>query len=80
MIDWSDISCLILKGALVTVELTLMGCALALVMAFIAGARPVVAHFAFRALATAYIEFFRAPPSSCSCSGPISCCRCSVFR
>ncbi|MEI2385113.1 ectoine/hydroxyectoine ABC transporter permease subunit EhuC [Breoghania sp. JC706] len=59
MIDWSGYLGLILKGALVTVELTLMGCALALVMAFIAGLGRLSRHFAFRALATAYIEFFR---------------------
>jgi polar amino acid transport system permease protein len=50
---------LILRGALVTIELTLMGSALALVMAFIAGLGRLSRHFAVRALATAYIEFFR---------------------
>lgn len=50
---------LILQGALVTIELTLMGSALALVMAFIAGLGRLSRHFAVRALATAYIEFFR---------------------
>jgi polar amino acid transport system permease protein len=50
---------LILRGALVTVELTLMGSALALVFAFLAGLGRLSRFFAVRALATAYIEFFR---------------------
>jgi polar amino acid transport system permease protein len=50
---------LILRGALVTIELTLMGSVLALAMAFIAGLGRLSRHFAVRALATAYIEFFR---------------------
>jgi polar amino acid transport system permease protein len=50
---------LILRGALVTIELTLMGSVLALAMAFIAGLGRLSQHFAVRALATAYIEFFR---------------------
>src|SRR5262245_63983211 len=50
---------LILQGAIVTVELTVMGSALALVVAFLAGLGRVSRHFAVRALATAYIEFFR---------------------
>jgi polar amino acid transport system permease protein len=50
---------LILRGALVTIELTLMGSVLALIMAFIAGLGRLSRHFAVRALATAYIEFFR---------------------
>jgi polar amino acid transport system permease protein len=37
MIDWSGYIGLILQGALVTIELTVMGSALALVMAFVAG-------------------------------------------
>jgi polar amino acid transport system permease protein len=50
---------LILQGALVTIELTLMGSALALVMAFLAGLGRLSRFFAVRALATTYIEFFR---------------------
>ena len=50
---------LILQGAIVTVELTVMGSILALVIAFAAGLGRLSRHFAVRALATAYIEFFR---------------------
>jgi len=56
---WSGYLSLILQGAVVTVELTLMGSALALVVAFIAGLARLSRFFAVRALATAYIEFFR---------------------
>src|SRR5690606_17326190 len=49
----------ILQGALVTLQLTLMGSALALVMAFMAGLGRLSRFFAVRALATTYIEFFR---------------------
>lgn len=59
MIDWSGYIGLILEGALVTLELTVMGSALALVVAFIAGLGRLSRFFAVRALATAYIEFFR---------------------
>jgi len=59
MIDWSGYIGLILEGALVTIQLTLMGSALALVMAFLAGLGRLSRYAAFRALATAYIEFFR---------------------
>ena len=50
---------LILQGAVVTVELTLMGSVLALVVAFVAGLGRLSRFFAVRVLATAYIEFFR---------------------
>lgn len=50
---------LILQGAIVTIELTAMGSVLALVIAFAAGLGRLSRHFAVRALATAYIEFFR---------------------
>jgi polar amino acid transport system permease protein len=50
---------LILQGAVVTVELTLMGSVLALVVAFAAGLGRLSRFFAVRVLATAYIEFFR---------------------
>ncbi|MGN6145087.1 MULTISPECIES: ectoine/hydroxyectoine ABC transporter permease subunit EhuC [Phyllobacteriaceae] len=59
MTDWSGYLYLILQGALVTVELTLMGSVLALIMAFVAGLGRLSRFFAVRALATAYIEFFR---------------------
>lgn len=59
MIDWSGYIGLILQGALVTVQLTVLGSALAVVMAFAAGLARVSRFFAVRALATTYIEFFR---------------------
>ena len=59
MIDWTGYIGLILDGAVVTIELTVMGSALALVMAFVAGLGRLSRFFAVRALATAYIEFFR---------------------
>ncbi|MDX8477562.1 ectoine/hydroxyectoine ABC transporter permease subunit EhuC [Mesorhizobium sp. VK24D] len=59
MTQWSGYLGLILQGALVTVELTLMGSVLALVMAFLAGLGRVSRFFIVRALATTYIEFFR---------------------
>lgn len=59
MTDWSGYLGLIFQGALVTVELTVMGSVLALAMAFIAGLGRISRHAALRWLATAYIEFFR---------------------
>ena len=59
MIDCSGYLGLILQGALVTIQLTIMGSALALVMAFLAGLGRLSRHAALRWLATAYIEFFR---------------------
>jgi polar amino acid transport system permease protein len=59
MTDWFGYLNLILQGAIVTVELTVMGSALALVVAFLAGLGRISRFFAVRALATAYIEFFR---------------------
>ena len=59
MTQWSGYFGLILQGALVTIELTLMGSVLALIMAFLAGLGRLSRFFVFRALATAYIEFFR---------------------
>jgi polar amino acid transport system permease protein len=59
MTDWSGYLGLIFQGALVTIELTVMGSALALVMAFLAGLGRLSRFFAIRALATTYIEFFR---------------------
>lgn len=57
--DWAGYLTLILMGAWVTVKLTLMGSALALVVAFIAGLGRISRHAWVRWLATAYIEFFR---------------------
>ncbi|WEF25183.1 ectoine/hydroxyectoine ABC transporter permease subunit EhuC [Paracoccus sp. S3-43] len=57
--DWSGYLTLILQGAWVTVKLTLMGSALALAVAFIAGLGRISRHAALRWLATGYIEFFR---------------------
>lgn len=59
MTDWSGYLSLILQGALVTVQLTVLGGILALVMAFIAGLGRVSRFAVLRWLATAYIEFFR---------------------
>lgn len=59
MTDWSGYIALILQGALVTIQLTIMGSALALVMAFIAGLGRLSRFAALRWLATTYIEFFR---------------------
>jgi polar amino acid transport system permease protein len=59
MTDWSGYLLLIFEGALVTIELTILGSALALVMAFLAGLGRLSRFFVIRALATTYIEFFR---------------------
>ncbi|MES0000878.1 ectoine/hydroxyectoine ABC transporter permease subunit EhuC [Mesorhizobium sp. M0051] len=59
MTDWSGYLNLILQGAVVTLQLTVMGAALALVMAFVAGLGRLSRFGAIRWLATAYIEFFR---------------------
>ena len=50
---------LILQGALITIQLTLAGCALALFMAFLAGLGRISRLAPLRWLATTYIEFFR---------------------
>lgn len=57
--DWSGYLTLILQGAWITIQLTVLGCALALVMALIAGIGRVSEHAWLRWLATIYIEFFR---------------------
>jgi polar amino acid transport system permease protein len=59
LIDWSGYIGLILQGAWVTIQLTLMGSVLALAMALLAGLGRLSRSFAVRAAATAYIEFFR---------------------
>lgn len=57
--DWAGYLVLILQGAWVTVKLTLLGSALALVVAFGAGLARLSRHAWLRWLATGYIEFFR---------------------
>lgn len=57
--DWSGYLTLILQGAWITVQLTVMGCAVALVFALIAGLGRVSRYAALRWLSTIYIEFFR---------------------
>ena len=52
MSEWSGYFALILDGARVTLLLTLIGCAFALVMAFAAGLGRLSRFFAVRALAT----------------------------
>ncbi|MER8633357.1 ectoine/hydroxyectoine ABC transporter permease subunit EhuC [Mesorhizobium opportunistum] len=59
MINWYGYIELIIQGAVVTIELTVMGSIIAVVMAFIAGLCRVSRYTALRILATAYIEFFR---------------------
>ena len=59
MDGWWGYLALILQGALVTLQLTVLGCALALVMAFVAGLGRASRSWPLRALATAYVEFFR---------------------
>jgi polar amino acid transport system permease protein len=50
---------LILQGAVITVELTVMGSVLALIVAFLAGMGRVARSPILRVIATVYIEFFR---------------------
>ena len=57
--DWAGYLTLILQGAWITVQLTLMGSAVAVVMAFVAGLGRLSSHRALRWMATCYIEFFR---------------------
>lgn len=57
--DWPGYLTLIGQGAWITVQLTVMGCALALVVAFIAGLGRIAPWWPVRWLATAYVEFFR---------------------
>lgn len=59
MEQWSGYLGLIIDGFWVTVQLTVYGCMLALAMAFIAGLGRLSRFWPARALATAYIEFFR---------------------
>ncbi|MET3646819.1 ectoine/hydroxyectoine ABC transporter permease subunit EhuC [Phyllobacterium ifriqiyense] len=57
--QWAGYLQLILGGAIVTIQLTLMGSVLALAMAFLAGLGRLSRIAPVRWLATAYIEFFR---------------------
>ena len=59
MADWLGYLTLILQGALVTAQLTVLGSALALVVAFTADLGRVAPYWPLRWLATIYIEFFR---------------------
>ena len=59
MTKWSGYIDLLLHGAVVTAELTMMGCVLALVLAFIVGIGKVSRRALPRWLASIYVEFFR---------------------
>lgn len=59
MADWAGYLGLMLDGALVTAKLTVLGCALALPAAFLAGLGRLSRHATVRAVSVAYIEFFR---------------------
>ncbi|WP_142847694.1 ectoine/hydroxyectoine ABC transporter permease subunit EhuC [Telmatospirillum sp. J64-1] len=59
MLDVFDLLPLLLTGAVVTVQITVMGGALALVMAFAAGLGRLSRSAPIRWLSTVYVEFFR---------------------
>lgn len=59
MDQWAGYLNLILQGAVVTIQLTLIGCLLAVTVAFAAGLARLSRSFLARAIATTYIEFFR---------------------
>lgn len=59
MSHWYGYFGLMLEGARITIGLTVLGCLLALVLAFIAGLGRLSRYLPIRWLATAYIEFFR---------------------
>jgi polar amino acid transport system permease protein len=59
IIDWLGYLILLLKGALLTIELTILSCGLALIIAFAAGLAKLSRYWSIRTLATIYIEFFR---------------------
>ncbi len=59
MEQWWGYLGLIAQGAVVTAQITLLGCALALAAAFVAGMGRISRYWPLRWLATAYIEFFR---------------------
>lgn len=56
---WSGYVELILDGAWMTIQLTVLGCAVALVVAFIMGLGRISRFWILRTGATVYIEFFR---------------------
>ena len=56
---WSGYTTLIIEGAWLTVQLTIMGCAVAFFVAFTAGLGRLSRLWWVRWLATGYIEFFR---------------------
>jgi polar amino acid transport system permease protein len=57
--EWQGYIGLILQGAVVTIEITILGCIVALIAAFIAGLGRISRFWPLGWLATAYIEFFR---------------------
>jgi len=57
--DWAGYLMLMLDGALVTLQLTVAGCAIALIGAFILGLCKLSRYAIIRWAATIYIEFFR---------------------
>jgi polar amino acid transport system permease protein len=59
MAVWSGYMKLMLEGAWVTIELTVLGCVLALIAAFLGGLGRLSRAAVLRWLATIYIEFFR---------------------
>lgn len=59
MADWAGYLGLMLDGALVTAKLTVLGCALALPAAILAGLGRLSRRATVRAVSVAYIEFFR---------------------
>ncbi|WP_062226607.1 ectoine/hydroxyectoine ABC transporter permease subunit EhuC [Aureimonas frigidaquae] len=56
---WLGYLQLILEGAIVTIKLTVYGCAFALVVAFVAGLGRLSRYAVVRFLAGTYVEFFR---------------------
>jgi polar amino acid transport system permease protein len=59
MEQWSGYLGLIVSGAGITVQITILSCCLALVAAFVGGLGRISRYWPVRWLATAYIEFFR---------------------
>ena len=57
--DWFGYVILILRGALVTIELTVIGCCLALIVAFAVGLSKISRIKIIRFFAIIYVEFFR---------------------
>ena len=59
MDQWQGYIGLILQGAVVTIELTVLGCIVALIAAFLGGLGRISRYWPLRWLATLYIEVFR---------------------